>query len=106
LDGTERDPNDPTDQPFFAVKTKILNQAFHAWMTEQGGEVVLDDARKRIRSNIISLISMEVKGMDEMFRFAKLKAEIENDLKWFTFIKDSFFKIEEIKKAKEIPDGR
>lgn len=97
-DGVDRDPNKPEDQPFFSVKTKILNQAFHSWLTEQGGEVVLDDTRKRIRANIIALLGMDVKGMDDMFRFAKLKTEIESDLKWFTFILESFKKVEEVKK--------
>ena len=98
LDGVERDPNNPEDQPFFSVKTKILNQAFHSWLTEQGGEIVLDDTRKRIRMSIIALVGMELKGMEDMFKFAKLKTEIENDLKWFMFIVDSFRKVEEVKK--------
>jgi len=48
--------------------------------------------------SIIALVGMELKGMEDMFKFAKLKTEIENDLKWFMFIVDSFRKVEEVKK--------
>jgi hypothetical protein len=96
-DEVPRDPNDPADQPFFAVKPAIENQAFNAWCSEQGGEVVLSDLRKNIRSQIISIIEFPVRGFDDVFKFITLRQHLMDDMNWYLRIVNAFEKHEEKK---------
>lgn len=99
FDEQERNPNDPADEPFFAVKGKIVTQAFHSWMKEAGGEIVLDDVRKGIRNSIIAMIGSEIKGFNDILVFVATKQKIKSDLEWYMRIIESFNIWEEAKKS-------
>jgi hypothetical protein len=101
FDEPERNPNDPVDQPFFAVKSKILTQALHRWLEEAGGEIALDDIRKTIRGNIITMIGTDVKGFNDILSFVSMKQKIKTDLEWYIRIVDSFNVWEEARKASQ-----
>ena len=98
FDEPERNPNDPADQPFFSVKPKIMTQAYHSWLKEQGGEIALDDLRKTLRGEIIQLLNMPIKGFDNVFQFLALRQHIADDLNWYLRIVESFRIWEESKK--------
>lgn len=92
-----RDPNDPADQPFLAVKPAIESQAYNAWCKEQGGEVVLDDIRKLIRNQIIAMIGFPIRGLDDVFRFITLRQKLTDDFNWYLKIIEAFRTHEEKK---------
>jgi hypothetical protein len=86
----DRNPNDPADQPFFSVKPAIEAQAFNAWCKEKGGEVVLDDLKKSIRSQIIAMIEFPVRGFDDVFKFLTLRQHLTDDMNWYLRILQGF----------------
>ena len=98
FDEPERRINDPADQPFFAVKPKIVTQAYHAWLKEAGGEIALDDVRKEIRHSIIAMVGADVKGFNDILTFVTAKQKIKSDLEWYMRIVESFNVWEEAKK--------
>ncbi len=102
VDEPDRNPNDPSDQPFFSVKSKIVSQAFHNWMSEQGGEIVLDDVRKGIRNGIIAMIGLDVKGFNDVLSFVTMKQKLKSDMEWYINIVNAFAIREEVlKETKE-----
>lgn len=86
----ERNPNDPADQPFFSVKPAIEAQAFNAWRKEKGGEVVLDDLKKSIRSQIIAMVEFPIRGFDDVFKFLTLRQHLTDDMNWYLRILGGF----------------
>lgn len=95
----QRNPNDPADQPFLAIKPAIENQAFNAWCREQGGEVVLDEIRKMIRGQVIAMIGFPIRGLDDVFKFLTLRQKTTDDFNWYLKIIEAFEKHEEKKQG-------
>lgn len=98
-----RDPNRPENFPFFASQRAVENKAFIKWRQEAGGERLLANMEKKLVGQIINMVIMEVKSVDDILTLIQNKRDILRDVIFIDRIEQAF--IEEEERQKKIQEG-
>lgn len=93
----QRDPNHPENQPYFSALAGIKKQAFAAWLSECGGEVILDEIETKIRGKMWVVFNMPLRNMDDIMKFIAARQTILDDAEWYGNIVSAFNKNKEEK---------
>ncbi len=93
-----RDPNRPENYPYFSQQRAIENKAFITWCQEAGGERLLGTMQQKLISQIVSLVLMEIKTVEDILKIIQAKRDIYRDVIFIDRIEQAFVEEEERQK--------
>jgi len=96
-----RDPNDELNQPYFAAKGKVINEAYVNWYNEFGGNEVIGNLQKQIIGQIMAAIMHKRNTSEEKEQCLRALDMVDLNLRFIQRIRNAF-KLD--KKRKEVKD--
>ncbi|MBU1456902.1 MAG: hypothetical protein KKD01_19480 [Proteobacteria bacterium] len=97
-----RDPNDELNQPYFAAKSKVINESYMRWYSDFGGNEVIGNLQRQIISQIISAILHPRNTKEERDECLRALDMVDLNLRFIQRIRNAFKHTKKRKEAKEL----
>jgi hypothetical protein len=89
-DEKPRDPNDPTNMPYFKATYGIETQAFARWVSDCGGEFLLKNLERGLISKIQQMITQDTKTIEGILTLVEIRKEVEASARLIDVILSAF----------------